>query len=330
MILDKHPINRFKKIASIHKVVCGVMVLMVFGFNARSQSIEIETSLDTTSMLIGDQVNFLLKVTVPKNQSVVFPAYNDTIIGKVEIISKSNIDTILSDASKTILQQKLLVTSFDSGSYALTAGPFIINKLDTMWARPVDLMVNTLQVDTAKGIIDIKSPYDVPLEWAEVWMWLKWVLLGLLVVAAILGYYIWRQKNKPAAMTIELPKEAPHIIAWRELDKLKEEKLWQKEKYKLYYSRLSDILRTYIEQRYRFPAMEYTSEEILSKFKVLGVIDGESFEKAKQVLMISDLAKFAKYEPQVDENEMCMNNVFDFVSKTKLKSEQEKSTDTNI
>lgn len=306
------------------RTVIGWMMLalvLVVSNGAFAQSMQIETKLDTTKMILGDQTNLWIKVTLGKGQNIKFPTFADTIVDKVEVIDRSSIDTIMSDASKTVMQQKLILTSFDSGSYAITAGPFVLNGSDTIWARPVDLYVNTLVVDTAKAIIDIKSPYDVPLEWAEVWLWLRWVVLGLVVLAGILGYLWWRRKNRPDMPEIELPKEPPHVIAWRELDKLKEEKLWQREKYKLYYSRLSDILRTYIEHQYGFPAMEYTSDEIIGKFKILGIIDGESFEKARQVLVISDLAKFAKYEPQADENELSFTNVMDFVSRTKSAGE---------
>jgi len=293
------------------------VLFLLSGFFMYAQSVQVEASLDTNSIIIGDQRILSLKVTVPKKSTVVFPKYLDTIMKNIEILNISKIDTIPTDQNTTVFNQKYTITSFDSGSYYLKLGPIKINGKDTMWSRPVFLYVNTLKVDTAKGIADIKKPYTIPLEWAEIWLWLRWIILILLGlgVLAIVVYYILSNRNRALFAPIEL--DPPHIVAFRDLEKLKEEHLYQDEKFKLYYSKLSDIARTYIERRYEFLAMESTSDEILARLKQLESIDSESFEKIRRVLLTADLAKFAKLEPVTDENELNIKRVFDFVDKTK-------------
>ena len=164
------------------KVICNYIsvVLLCFGFfQANAQSIQIEAQLDTNKLMIGDQTWLTLKVSLNKSQVVNFPVYSDTIVDKVEIIDQTKTDTIMDDGSRLVLQHKYLLTCFDSGAYDIKAGPFVFNNSDTMWSRNLFLAVNTIPIDTAKGIADIKSPYDAPLEWEEVWIWLKWVLLGI-------------------------------------------------------------------------------------------------------------------------------------------------------
>ncbi|MBL7893041.1 MAG: hypothetical protein JNL63_10450, partial [Bacteroidia bacterium] len=93
------------------------------------------------------------------------------------------------------------------------------------------------------------------------------------------------------------------------------EKLWQEGKVKQYHSRLTDILRLYIEARFKIPALEQTSDEIMSNFRSV-LIDEESKKKIKQVFLVADLVKFAKEQPLPSENELSLTNAFDFVNGT--------------
>jgi hypothetical protein len=88
----------------------------------------------------------------------------------------------------------------------------------------------------------------------------------------------------------------------------------------LYHSRLTDILREYIENRFKIQAMEQTTDEILFGFRNAAV-DEESKHKLKQVLSLADLVKFAKEQPLPNENESSLSNVYDFIHGTKREEE---------
>ena len=117
----------------------------------------------------------------------------------------------------------------------------------------------------------------------------------------------------------------------RELEALKEKKLWQSDQIKQYYSELTDILRTYLENRYRISAMEQTTYEIISLMKQQNLTEQEQLNLLSYVLEYGDFAKFAKYKPLPDENDKSMKNAFSFVEQTKLleKSVEEKEINTN-
>ena len=298
-------------------IVIGLLFIGVL--NTYSQSLSIETSLDSNKLLIGDQTYLTLKVTVPRNNKseVVFPKYADTVIKGVELVTMSKIDTISKNESVYILQQKYTITSFDSGSYIFKIGPFVINGKDSMFANPINLYVNTLKVDTAKDVKDIKTPYKAPLEWAEIWPWLRWFLLGLVIIA-ILVYFLWRYFSKADDYESEKTQEPPYTIAFRELERLKDEQLLESGKIKEYHSRLSDIIRVYIEKRFSVTALELTSDEILNIFRDTDLVNSELFNQLKQIFKVADLVKFAKHIPLENENALSLKNAYSFINETMI------------
>jgi hypothetical protein len=107
-----------------------------------------------------------------------------------------------------------------------------------------------------------------------------------------------------------------HNIAYRLLDDLKFLNLPQKGSFKLFYSKLSNILRYYIEYRFSIQAPDMTTEEFLERIRYsdeLGSVDKSGIEKFFQ---ISDMVKFAKFEPSSEQAEEAMDLVRSFVSDT--------------
>jgi hypothetical protein len=120
----------------------------------------------------------------------------------------------------------------------------------------------------------------------------------------------------------------PHVWALKELDKLQNDKLWQTGEVKNYYSRLTDIARTYIELRYKIPAMEKTTDELMSSMHK-GIMKQSLKKELNDVLTLSDFVKFAKAQPDFIENENSLKIVKDFIDKTKLIEEEKNQTNTN-
>jgi hypothetical protein len=143
----------------------------------------------------------------------------------------------------------------------------------------------------------------------------------------VLIYIIRKIRRKEPILKRSKPREPAHIIALRDLEKLKNEKLWQKEKIKDYYTELTDILRMYLWNRYSIRTMERTSEEILDSLKISDFKDDDAFNTLKEIFYTSDLVKFAKFKPLIDEHEKCLKESFEFVDKTKLIIEEKKEDD---
>lgn len=301
------------------------VALLCVNFSS-AQQIKATAKLDSNEIQIGQQVRLLLsiqyRVDEGKRIQVLWPEISDTIRKEVEVVSQSKIDTIVDKADPFLFTQTqtLNITSFDSGYWAIPPFKFLAGDTNGIFTDPLLLQVNTMAVDTTQAIKDIKEPYEETYSWID---WLKdnmiyvWVLLGALLVLLIFFLIVkYTRKVKPPMVEVEIPKIPAHIIAFEKLDKLKAENLWQNGKLKLYHSQLTDIIREYIENRFKIQALEQTTEEILFGFRKVA-IDDESKSKLKQVLIIADLVKFAKEQPLPNENEMSMTNSYDFIHGTK-------------
>ncbi|PLW99840.1 MAG: hypothetical protein C0594_16535 [Marinilabiliales bacterium] len=312
-------------------------VLVFSGFRVFGQSPQVRMMIDTNLLLIGDQAVLSLEYEGSVDQKYQFPFIEDTIASEVEIIEDQGFDTLTNIGGIIKLRKNYLITSFDTGVYVLPPQAFISEKLnDTLYTNPVPVQVFTVPVDTtSQKIYDIKEPLKAPLtfkEWIQTYY--PYILYPLLVIlGAVLLYYYIRKKKKNQKQPVKkvIPKEPPHIIALRDLQLLKEKKLWQAGKLKEYHSELTDIVRNYIEYRFDIQTMERTSFEILSSIKNAGIVEPQSYERLTQILTTADFVKFAKATPLPDENDASMRNAIEFVEETKLKKkflEEEKNEDT--
>lgn len=290
--------------------------------NTRAQQIKATASLDSANILLGDQVKLFLEIDHPKSVDVSFPQVPDTIAGLIEVLGHTDIDTFEGNKADNIKQiRSYTITCFDSGSYRIPPYWFGINaggNIDSVPSNGVTLNVHSMQIDTTKGPTDIKMPYGAPLTLKEVTPY----ILGVILIGAIIFFLLYsikrKKKNKPLFVLPKKPKLPPHVVALRELDRIKDEKIWQKGKKKLYYSELTDTLRTYIEERFEIRAMEQVTDEILQSFRQQkGLLSDKALGNLSQILQLADLVKFAKYEPLPDDDNLSLVNAYFFVNETK-------------
>lgn len=299
-----------------------VLIAALLAGNIKAQQIKATAALDSANILLGDQVKLFLQIDHPKNVEITFPQVPDTIKGHIEVLGRSPIDTFEGDKDNYIKQvQTYTITCFDSGSYRIPPYWFTLNMngtIDSVPTNGVTLNVFSMKIDTTKGPTDIKMPYGAPLNLKEVTPY----ILGVILIGAIIFFLLYsikrKKKNKPIFVRPQKPKEPAHVVALRELDRIKDEKIWQQGKSKQYYSELTDALRTYIEDRFEIRAMEQVTDEILDSFRLeKNLLSQKSFLNISQILQLADLVKFAKYEPLPDDNNLTLVNAYFFVNETK-------------
>ena len=279
-------------------------------------------SLDTSSIRIGERVALRLNATLPKSASIYWPILADTLTAKVEVASKSKVDTNATSRNEFVnYSQTILITSFDTGFHYIP--PFTIHysyagdaSRHELLSEGVYLKVRTVEVDTTKAIRDIRGPIQAPLSFAEMVPYLA----GLAVIGFIIGliwYYLWRKRmNKPLFPVITRTQGPPWQMALQSLDTLEEKKLWQNGKIKEYYSELTDIIRHYLNQQHGIEAMEMITAEILSAYDSAGLqTDARSI--LNNILVQADYVKFAKAIPLNNENELSMTYSRQFIETTK-------------
>lgn len=304
------------------KIIFSVALILLAVGATDAQQIKATARLDSTNILIGDQVKLFLEIDHPKNIEVEFPHVPDTIESLIEVLGRSGIDTFqLEDEAFQKQIQSYTITSFDSGSYRIAPKWFKLNldgRIDSVPTNGVTLNVFTMQIDTTKGPTDIKMPYDAPITLKEVTPY----MLGAILIGALLFLILYsikrKKKGKPLFVLPSKPKEPAHVIALRELDRIKSEKIWQKDKIKQYYSEVTETLRTYIEERFDIPAMEQTSEETIESFRLRKeLLSEKQFMKLSRILTVADLVKFAKYRPLPDDDSLTLVDAYFFVNETK-------------
>ncbi|MGM0504128.1 MAG: hypothetical protein ACQESQ_05865 [Bacteroidota bacterium] len=298
------------------KYILSLLVAAFVFAEASAQQVEVQATLDTNEALIGDQVGLELSVFQSIDDTVLLPLFENKLTDNIEVIEQFTPDTLKLENNHIQINQKVLITAFDSGHYAIPSIPFLYRE-DTLKTNALLFKVNTVPVDTTKAIKDIKGPYEAPVSLAEI---LPWVFggLGLILLILLLIYIVRKIIRKEPLIRKVKPLEPAHVIAYRDLDKLKEQKLWQNDRVKEYYTELTDILRKYLWNRYAIRTLERTSDEILQSLKSSPFYDEQPFGLLKDIFYVSDLVKFAKFKPVADEHQKCYDDALRFVDETKL------------
>jgi len=298
------------------------MLLQITNLSSVAQEVNVTASIDSSAILIGDQTTIHLEISHPADMILQVRDYTDTLTDGIEILLQSEFDTSNLEGNRISIKKEFLITCFDSGIYVIP--PFEASLADTavsttFRSEPIYLTVkrtDTEPADSTIQVFDIKMPYSAPISFRQV---LPYVLGGIFLVGLIyflICFLKKRKKDEPILKRIK-PTEPAHVIALRELDKLKSEKLWQKEKVKLYYSRLTETLRIYLENRYGILAMEQTSSETLHALLKIGFNDNNLYDKLTEIFHLADMAKFAKAKPLPNENENSLLSSYLFVNETK-------------
>jgi hypothetical protein len=315
-------------------IATALLLILTIAFQkSYSQATEARISLDTSAILLGDQIDLTLALDVPANSEVFWPFFTgDTVVTGIEILSTGPVDTISLNDDYLRLEQAIKITCFDSGYYQIPPIPFKFRmKGDTtnymLQTIPAFLEVSAPEVDMNAEIKPIKPPLEAPFTLDEALPYIGGVLLLGLLVFGILYYLRKRKKEEPVFRPRFKPDVPAHIQAMEQLEALKMKKLWQSGKIKEYYSELTEIVRWYVEERYKVPALEMTTGEIVSGLKKTDV-NAEALTKLDNTLILADLVKFAKEKPLPVENDVSLNNCIDFVKETKPQEQtEEKETE---
>lgn len=317
-----------------------ILSLLPFAAFAQSVAPKVTATVEPDSVMIGDRFTLTIDVEKDLVQSLFFPSFQsenlETEKGapSLECIVDHAVDTLKRDGRKLLLRKRYTLAAFDEGIYNL-GRPSVLyadkNIVDTLYGTrdSLTIVVKTFKIDSTSVLCDLKPQKTMPFRFGEISGYLSVALLVLaLAVVAIwlLARHLAKRGKSLADLFKPEPPLPPHIVAIAALEELQNQKLWQNNKHKEYYSALSDILRTYIDGRFGVSAMEMTTDEIID-----AVADIELPQKSAMdlvsVLRDADLVKFAKAMPDAAENESAYSKVYYFVEETKPVeiSETEKS-----
>ena len=305
-----------------------LLIISSLYFSCAVAQVTVEAAIDSIEMLIGEQVHVTVTATMKEGAKAEFPVFKPTqqLIPGVEVL-KSTEQGVKSKENGFVDRTVVYtLTSFDDTLYYLP--PFVV-KVDgkpyeskSLALKVLGIEVDTVHVDQFFGPKDVQ---DNPFQWSD-WSLLFWLSVLTLLLMAV-GYYLYLRlrDNKPIITHIRIVKRLlPHQKAMKEIEQIKAEKMQNSENPKEYYTRLTDTLRKYIEDRYGFNAMEMTSSEIIERLERALTDDAKAADTMKselrQLFTTADLVKFAKYSTLINENDANLVSAIDFINQTKLEN----------
>jgi hypothetical protein len=296
-------------------------VLPVFIAIAAQAQYSVNITPDSNKILIGEFLGVQLSTKFSKNAIAIFPDWKDSL-GQLEIISVGKKDTATL-GNEIMISQRFTVSAYDSGLYTVPPQRILFAQngtIDTVFTEEFLVEVATVPVDTTKNFKPIKAPLEVPLHWSE---YLLYVLAALaIVLLGVTAWWLFKKyyKGTQETPTHIIPYKVAHIWALKELQMLEQEKLWQKDDPKLYYTRLTDIFRKYLEYRFNLQALESTTDEIELMLQI-PEIQYESKEEIINMLRLADLVKFAQLQPLPQQGKDVLLLTREFVKATAWKED---------
>ena len=299
----------------------AILLLLTLPFWLAAQQstntvVNARAELGAKEIEIGDQVYLSVKISAPPGTEVdgLEPAYINTITG-VELV-EGGVLNLVSEKPERLYEQRLLITSFDTGYIAITPLPYTFRsaagQLDTAYTNDLLLRVRAYPVTDDSELRPIKGIIEEPRNLLDFWPLFLVLFLGL----AAYAFYQYRQRQTRVAPPPPPPPPAD-LQALNRLKELEAKQLWQTGETKIYYTELTDVLRTYLQDQFSINAREMTSRQIIAALgSRLAGATGEMKTELSQLLQLSDMVKFAKATPAAELHPQSLERVRTFVRET--------------
>ena len=304
---------------SLILILALVAALPLPAQQSTNRTVNARADLARKEITIGDQIYLSVNISAPPGTTV-FPVSGAGIEAAegVEVIREENLTTV-AESPELLLEQRFLITSFDTGYLAIPPIPVFFEAAgggrDTAFTADLRLTVRAAVVTDEEDIMPIKPIIQEPRNWRDYW-WL-FVLLGVLLAGVAFREF---RKRQTAVAPPPPPPPPPHEVALARLDALEERQLWQTGHTDTYYVELTAILRTYLQNRFGIPAREMTTRQIVGALDRQG-LNREQRTELGELLQLSDLVKFAKAVPAEELHPQGLQRVREFVVETRPQPE---------
>lgn len=299
MIVNRQSSIVSKQLTSYVSRFAAIFLISSFSILHAQAQVKISASVDKREIRIGEQLKLNLEAVYPQSTPVTWFDVPDTF-NTLEVVDRKKIDsTILNNAVS--LKQEFTITGFDSGRWAIPS--FIIvsdgrNYVTDSFSIIVDPVA--LEGTDYKEIKDVVDPAKQPVD--KTWWW---IIGGAVLLLALVVWWLTRKKKKPLANDLKVA--GAYEQALKQLEVLKKESLIEKGEIVLYYTKLSEIFRTYLLRDKGIRSMEKTSLEILAELKK--ILPPADLTGISVALRRSDFVKFAKYTPPNNEHVESMQTI---------------------
>ena len=274
-------------------------------------NIDITTSIDTTQVKIGEEINYKINIYSKNKYNIRFDENPNFM--PFEILKSYPFDTIIESST---ISKKYSLINFEPGEYWIPPQKIYFNQ-SLKFSDSLLVIINDVVIDTTKQkLFDIKPIIPVNRNYQKL---ITNLLIGLLVLILIFITYRFKLFNKKQNSLDDI--RSLYQIAVDKLSDLDNIDPNSQIEFKEYYTILIDIFREYLESQVKIPAMESTSRELIIRINMLKDGDNYNFEK-KQIDILeklftkSDLIKFAKSLPTKTDINSDLSTIKDFIDST--------------
>jgi hypothetical protein len=282
--------------------------------------VEVKLTPSQEQLAVGDPVDLTLEVNHPAGYQVIIPQL-DQNWGNFEVRNQSQATTTPNPDGSETTRQTISVTLFDLGNFETPALPLTISdgsgQVTEVTAPVVSLTVNPLRPEEDTTLRDIRPQVDMAIP-----SMLPSMLTGLVVATVVAGggWWLYRRWRAKRGLGLVVDNRPPYQIAYAELDRIAGLNLPGQRKFKEHYTLVTDCLRTYLEQQFQLHAFDRTTAELRVQLKQSAITPDQT-RRLIDLFSESDLVKFAKLTPEVEEARQLIDEARILVTLTKPQPE---------
>lgn len=273
--------------------------LLAISGPAWAQDPQLQVRVDTTQLTVGDRITLQVSVSHGEGTRVAWPDSLD--LGPFEVLGGQTPQPLAREGA-LVSSLVLTLTAFEVGGLEIPSFPVVVEgpgeESTTLRTNPFGIQVTSVGLDEGDDIREVKGPLGIPLGLGRILL----ILLATILIPALL-YALYRRlarddPESPASRPF-VPLRPPHEVALEALEALEGSPLLDRGEVKEFHIQLSDILRVYVEGRFRVPALEMTSGDILAGMAEARV-EPSVQEGFQTFLYPCDMVKFAKLRPDAE------------------------------
>lgn len=289
--------------------------------------VEVTASIAPTTATVGDQLTLTVSLTRPSGLEIAFPPVADAVapfevrdsyIAEPEEVEGAVVET-----------RHYLLAAFETGTlripglgfdYIDADGDTVGLATDTLYVVIESVLPDTVPSEEI-GPRDIKPPIELP---RRIWPFL---VAAAAIAAALVAFHFlrkwWRSRRREPVEEIDeeprVPRRAAHVVALERLAELRRDDPIGREQIPEFYVRVTEILRTYIRDRFSVGAIDMTTSELVPAMRG-AAIAADDVEWTEKTLSHADLTKFAKYTPAAERAREDLDEVEAFVERTRFRA----------
>lgn len=310
--MHNHRDSRILHILIWFFVLAGIQV------TASAAEISAEARVDRSVVTVGDVITLTIEVRYDDDIAPRMPRA-DTPLGDFEVRNHRTEAPQAGPDGQIVAKAHFSLTVFSPGVVQIPAVDITYVSSDgtrqgSVATEPIEVKVARVLTDESEDIQDIKPPLEIPRDWLPIFI----AFLGGAILAA-LGLYFYRVRNRKAALSDTgptVPDRPPHELAYEALERIKRSDLLVKGEIPRFHILLAEIIRHYIEGRYRVDALEMASWEVIEGLRRCGV-DKDTIPLFERFLDRCDMVKFAKSHPSPNQGLETLNLGFEIIDLTR-------------